>query len=425
MKWPTATLRQLSILGPQYGANLSAVEPNGRGIRYVRITDIDEFGQLRPESFAEPNDGDVSAYTLSDGDLLLARSGATVGKSYMHTDADGTCVFAGYLIRFRPNNQLVLPKFLKYYTHTPAYWSWINSKKRVAAQPNVNGAEYASLEIPLPPLSEQRRIVELLEQADALRRLRREADAKVARILPTLFLKMFGDPATNPMGWPVGTLSEFGGKVRYGLGQPPQQSETGVPLLRATNIDAGRIVEKNLVLVDSEDVPESRNAFLSANEVLVVRSGAYTGDVAQVTDKWAGSVAGYDMVVTPPSGWNGEFIEQYLLTSLIQRSYFESKKGRAGQPHLNAAQLEGTPIFAPTEAVQNAFSDHVRLVRELRDQCLANSDTVEKMFSTLLLKAFVGNLTSKWRQAHMQELVVEMQQQAKALNLSLPKEIAA
>jgi type I restriction enzyme S subunit len=278
-------------------------------------------------------------------------------------------------------------------------------------------------EAPISSPKEQSRIVELLDEADRLRRIRREADAKAARILPALFLKMFGDPATNPMGWLQGTLGEFGVRVRYGLGQPPKQSNSGLALLRATNIDAGRIVEKNLLFVDRKDVPPGRNAFLSPEEVLVVRSGAYTGDVAQVTDKWAGSVAGYDLVVTPAVDWSGEFVEQYLLTPFVQKTYFDSQKGRAGQPHLNSTQLEATPIFNPPTGLQNAFAIQVRAIRSLRDQCLDNAVRLEKLFDVLLQRAFSGQLTIKWREGYMQEILKEMTQQARALNLPFPKEL--
>ena len=156
-----------------------------------------------------------------------------------------------------------------------------------------------NIKIPFPPPSEQGRVVEILDQADRLRKLRSDADAKAQRILPALFFKMFGDPATNPKGWEQKTLAQTGSKVRYGLGQPPDVAIDGVPLIRATNIKHGFISKENMVYVNSNSVPSTRNAFLDADEVLVVRSGAYTGDVAQVTEEWKGSVVGYDLVITP------------------------------------------------------------------------------------------------------------------------------
>ncbi|MCK4830212.1 restriction endonuclease subunit S, partial [bacterium] len=91
------------------------------------------------------------------------------------------------------------------------------------------------ISIPVPPPSEQQRIVEILDQADALREKRAEADARAERILPALFYKMFGDPVTNPKDWDVTNLSHGGATVRYGLGQPPEPDPDGIPLIRATN----------------------------------------------------------------------------------------------------------------------------------------------------------------------------------------------
>jgi len=280
---------------------------------------------------------------------------------------------------------------------------------------NLNVSLYLTQPVPLPALSEQRRIVEILDQADALRKKRAEADAKATRILPALFYKMFGDPATNPKGWNIKPLSDFEAQVRYGLGQPPKARTTGVALIRATNISRGTISPINMIYVDPQDVPPGRNAFLKEDEVLVVRSGAYTGDIAQVTKEWEGCVAGYDLVITPGRYLTGEFVEAYLLMPFIQKGYFYNLKARAGQPHLNAAQVAATPFLDVPKDLQMQFSEAVQSIRILRKQRIAVSDNLEKTFAVLLHRAFTGDLTVKWREAHMKELLAEMEQQAKVL----------
>lgn len=421
MRWNVTTLGKLTIFGPQYGANASAVTASGERPRYIRITDIDSDGNLKLDSVVEANIDDESKFLLQDGDLLFARSGNTVGKTYFYTQKDGLCVFAGYLIRFRINPSLAIPKFVFYFTQSPTFQRWKISKRHVAGQPNINGSEYSALQIPLPPLSEQRRIVEILDEADRIRKLRREADQKAERILPALFLKMFGDPATNPKGWPTGTLGGFGAKVRYGLGQPPQASDPGLPLIRATNINAGRITTKDMLHVDGSDVPTSRNAFLSENEVIVVRSGAYTGDVAQVTEKWKGAIVGYDLVLTPPNGWTGEFVEQFLLTPYVQAGYFVCQKSRAGQPHLNSTQLESVPAYFAPSDLQKTFACQVRSIRKLCADSEQGVKQFDVLFDQLLFNAFYGQLTAKWREIHIKELLFEMEVQARLLNLSTSK----
>jgi type I restriction enzyme S subunit len=415
MNWPRVQLKQITSLGPQYGANASGVPWTGTRPRYVRITDIDQNGRLIQSDAVEADSEELGEFTLEEGDLLFARSGNTVGKTYRHSINNGACVFAGYLIRFRLDPQLADSKFIFFFTQSPNYKNWVSSKKRVAGQPNVNGSEYSSLTFPLPSPREQRRIVEILEQADALRQKRAEADAFADRILQALFHKLFGDPSKNPKGWPSGTIKQAGATVRYGLGQPPKTSDEGLPLLRATNLHRGQIFTDNMIRVRLEDIPPGRNAILKAEEVIVVRSGAYTGDAAQVTEEWEGSVAGYDLVVNPGEKLVGEFVESFLLTSFIQKNYFASIKARAGQPHLNADQVESTPLILPPKPLQEDFAKHVKALRKGRVQRHDASAKLNTIFATMLHRAFTGELTAQWREAHMKELLAEMEQQARLL----------
>ena len=132
-------------------------------------------------------------------------------------------------------------------------------------------------------------------------------------------------------------------RIRYGLGQPPRELSDGLPLIRATNVDHGRIVEKDLVYVDALDVPKSRDAFLSKKEIIVVRSGAYTADSAIIPEAYEGAVAGYDMIVTV-SGAQPEFIAIALLSNYVRDDQLIISSTRSAQPHINAEEL-GTAVL--------------------------------------------------------------------------------
>lgn len=396
---------------------------NGSGsFRYIDISGIDREAKTIARADVVPcaEAPSRARKLVQAGDVLVSTVRPNLNAvAIVPEELNGEIASTGFCV-LRANPDLAMPRYLFYRAQHQEFIDFLVANAAGASYPAVTDGVVRRAPLPLPPLREQSRIVELLDEADRLRRLGREADAKAARILPALFLKMFGDPATNPKGWRTGTLGEFGVRARYGLGQPPRQCASGLPLLRATNVNAGTITDKNMIYVDPSDVPASRNAYLAAEEVIVVRSGAYTGDVAQVTQKWAGAVAGYDMVLTPPTNWYGEFIEQFLLTSFVQRSYFESQKGRAGQPHLNLAQLEATPAFEPPPKLQEAFAKRVNLIRGLIEECRANGARLDQLFSLMLARAFSGQLTAKWREAHMKELLAEMEQQARLLNLPLP-----
>src|SRR5262249_55015181 len=143
VNWSSATLGAVSTLGPQYGANASATAATGARPRFVRITDIDEDGRLKPDTGVEADIPDADKYQLEEGDLLFARTGS-VGRCYCYTLADGDCIFAGYLIRFRVDSRVVLPRYIWYYARSPKYRMWVATRQRVAIQANINGTEYAS-----------------------------------------------------------------------------------------------------------------------------------------------------------------------------------------------------------------------------------------------------------------------------------------
>ena len=168
---------------PEYGATASAQPHDPDLPRYVRITDLTDDGRLNDDDLRSADPAQVDGYELEHGDLLFARSGATVGKTFLYREADGPCVYAGYLIRFRPVTQLVLPEYLELATHSQPYHSWVASMFRAGAQPNINANEYASLPLCLPLIGEQRAITGLLDgiqtmlieartEATSLRRLK-------------------------------------------------------------------------------------------------------------------------------------------------------------------------------------------------------------------------------------------------------------
>ena len=143
---------------PMYGANTAAKDGNpNNDYRYIRITDIDDDGNLNDDwKTAETID---EKYILKNGDVLFARSGATAGKTFLYTDKVGKALYAGYLIKFTPHKDVILPEYLISFTHTDEYLFWAKNTRGGTAQPNINAQQYSALKIPVPPLAEQQKIV--------------------------------------------------------------------------------------------------------------------------------------------------------------------------------------------------------------------------------------------------------------------------
>jgi type I restriction enzyme S subunit len=151
----------------QYGANQSSEIDDPELPRYVRITDIDENGKLRPETFRSLPVEIAREYFLEDGDVLFARSGATSGKTFLYRREWGRCAYAGYLIRARLDQSKIEPQFLRHFTDSLHYWQWISSNLIQATIQNVSAEKYADLALPLPPLPEQTAIAAFLDAETA------------------------------------------------------------------------------------------------------------------------------------------------------------------------------------------------------------------------------------------------------------------
>jgi len=163
--WGTERLGELTE-NSAYGVNASAEAFDPDKPRYLRITDIADDGHLKqddPKSISR----DVSeGYELKPGDLVFARTGATVGKTLLYQESHPEATYAGYLIRFQLDQTRILPKFAFYFTQTGNYDRWVSRITRQGAQENINTGEYCSILLPLPPISEQQEIVSIIDTVD-------------------------------------------------------------------------------------------------------------------------------------------------------------------------------------------------------------------------------------------------------------------
>lgn len=145
-----------------YGLNESAIEDNPQWPRYIRITDFDDNNNLREDTFRSINPEKANMYSLQKGDILLARSGATVGKAFCFNESIRAC-YAGYLIRARLNQKKVLPKYFLYVTKSIHYSEW---KKRTNIQStiqNISAEKYNQYEFPCPTINKQEKVIEYLD----------------------------------------------------------------------------------------------------------------------------------------------------------------------------------------------------------------------------------------------------------------------
>jgi type I restriction enzyme S subunit len=167
--WNVVSLGQRLRRPPRYGINAPAIPFDSRFPTYLRITDITEEGQFAEASKVSVAHPSSAEYVLEPGDIVFARTGASVGKSYLYNPKDGRLVFAGFLIRISPDPERLVLAFLSYFAQSRPYWNWVKVNSMRSGQPGINGREYATLPVPFPPTkAEQEAIAEALSDADAL-----------------------------------------------------------------------------------------------------------------------------------------------------------------------------------------------------------------------------------------------------------------
>ncbi|MBR6657259.1 MAG: restriction endonuclease subunit S [Oscillospiraceae bacterium] len=188
--YPQKTVDEVSLGKGEYGAQSASVEYDETRPRYVRITDINDDGTLNDDLVASINPADDEQYKLEYGDFMFARMGATVGKTYAFIE--GNQIFAGYLIRYRLNQELINPRYLFWYTKLDEYWNWVKLNQSGAAQPGINAKKYGSLQIPLPPIEEQENFAIFVEQTEKTKTEVQKSLDELEILKKSLMQKYFG-----------------------------------------------------------------------------------------------------------------------------------------------------------------------------------------------------------------------------------------
>lgn len=432
-RYPAVTMGSLLSEPPEYGAGEAGVErENDATPRYIRITDIDENGELLP-GLGMTAAKVESQYLLRDGDLLFARSGNTVGKCYLHDSArvDYSCFYAGYMIRFRFDEK-VLPKYVFAFAQTPYYREWVSAIQRSAGQPNINAQEYRSLELPLPPLSEQRKIVAELDAAYAAKRTADEKAAKLLASIDDMVLKelciaklpkpdtslssrIFTVPAREVLNdrfdahynqdffrdladliledkrcCRLGSVGTFIRGVTY---KSEDEAECGHAILRANNVSLEEfdLDLSDLVYVSSDLTFGPAQQIKDGDILICAASGSkeHAGKVAYVRNAPDDTyIGGFMMVLRTDAGVNPEYVATYMQSSIFRGLIFR----HLGGTNINNVSLEllnKLPLILPDSAAQKRIADRASSIRaearKLKADATAALDAAKRKIEMIIV----------------------------------------
>lgn len=394
-------------------------DPQSRpSFHYVDISSID---RLR-KTIAETPEIEGSAApsrarkAIRAGDVLVSTVRPNLNAVAMVPDhLDGGIASTGFSV-LRPKRDRLSGRYLYYYCCTPAFVAALTAKVRGAQYPAVSDEDVKDIAIPLPPPSEQRRIVEILDQADRLRRLRAEADAKANRILPALFIKMFGDPLTNPKGWMAKPLGELAVHLTSGSRGWARYTGRGCALfLRTQDILDGEIAA-GLISVDPPQGAEAERTRLQDGDVAVTITGIVGKAATFRANDRDVYVSQHIALVRPdPRQLHPDFLTSYANLPLGKVPVLARFQYGQTKPGLGFRELTTSLIPVPTINLQIKFASRLDALRAIRLASSCAETKINSLWQVLQMRAFAADLTASWREAHMNELLQEMEHQAKAL----------
>ena len=420
--YPKVKLKDILVCKPQYGASEPGVtRTNTLEPRYIRITDIDNYGLICNEEMGATAANIEDKYILFENDILIARSGATVGKSYIHKKKPYSCFFAGYLIRFTIDKNKALPEYIFTYTQLNTYKEWINAVQRPSGQPNINSEEYQSLEIPLPNIIVQQEIVNVINSAYN-QKLQKEYEAQqllesidmyilnelgitLPKVKTDLKSRMFlvnrseletrFDPyysqgyfkeafsALYRGNYPIYSIKSLSKLITSGITPKSggeaytDDKETGIPFIRSGNIDINGDFDFEDLLYIKPEIHETvmKSSQVYKNDLMIAIVGATIGQVGIFLDEREANINQAIALVRLKEGNDIQYIKELIKSRVGQLSLNRLKRPVA-RANINLEEISTIKIPLPPLAKQQEIANHIYSIRQQAKQLQEEGKTI-------------------------------------------------
>lgn len=389
-RWPTKPLGEVAQVTAGDPAPQRAEDFSESGIPFVRMQDVGRYGQTT--CLAETKDRLAASASprfkrFPVGSILVPKSGASIRLNHR--------AILGVEAHVVSHLAVIVPRE-SLSSRFAYYWLCATDLTSVAHQadlPSMKTSDLARLELPLPSLPEQERIVKLLDEADELRKLRAQADTRTAQLIPALFHEMFGELNKNPRNWPIKSFTEIC-ESRLGkmLDARKQTGKHNRPYLRNLNVQWGYLNLDKVFEMDFDE-REREELRLQYGDVMICEGGAGVGQTAVWRDELPECYFQKSLHrVRPfPNQANSDFIA-HLMWALMKENGVLHAVSTATIPHLTGEKLARLRIPVPPLGLQNEFAAHVAEIREMASAQAASRHRLEALFQSLLHRAFNGEL---------------------------------
>lgn len=384
MSWPEVALAEVGTIAR------TIVEPDRipDGTLYVGLEHVTRGGMFR--GIRRVNRGDIASakFAFNESHVLFGKLRPNLAKIARPTFS-GVC--STDILPIAPGPRLHRG-YLAHFLARPDTVALASQRAAGANLPRLSPVELLRFRIPLPPLDEQQRIARVLDDADALRAKRQQAANWAAR-LPQSLLAQASSMLPNELSdtCALESLVAQGDRINYGVVQPGDHVDGGVPLIRAGDLIGGKVRRDRLKSVDPSVDVSHRRSRITGNEILVSCVGSI-GVVAMTTPGDIGSNIVRAIARVPiASPRLRTYVAAYLGTPRVQR-YFTAELRTVAQPTLNIKQIRALEVPVPTEVWLESFAMQMVTINRLLERQLAHLGALNALFASLQHRAFAGTL---------------------------------
>jgi type I restriction enzyme S subunit len=382
------------VRGVSYSKSESSEEPRPGYVAVLRANNITDEGLTFDDLVYVPVARVSDKQRIHANDVVIAASSGSlsvVGKAAQaRQTVDGS--FGAFCKVLRPNGA-VDPLYFGHFFRTPVYRRTVSGLAAGANINNLKNEHLDNLQIPLPPLPEQKRIAAILDAADALRAKRRESIEQLDSLIQATFLEMFGDPVTNPKGWATSTVgAEVSFMTSGSRGWAKYYASEGDVFIRIQNLRSGRLDLEDVAFVTAPDTAESRRTKVEQGDVLISIT-ADLGRTAVVPPGLGTAFINQHLVLLRFRDMNPFFIAQLFETDGGQ-SQFTRLNRQGVKAGLNFDDIRKLVVLKPSLGLQARFASIVESIEQQKDRLKAHLAELDTLFASLQSRAFNGELVA-------------------------------